>query len=515
MLNQAAANQPNRVAVYCNGRQRTWSEVAQRVPRMATALRNLGVNRGDFVSVLGMNSDRYMELFYAVPWAGAALCPLNVRWSVAENSIAIASTGAPVLFVDDNFVSEALALKERVPTLKQLIYMGERDTPHGMLNHEDLVAEHDASADADRRDEDVYVVFYTGGTTGHPKGVLLTHRAIVLSTHGYLAMLPSIEDLSHLHTGGFFHFSGASPLWYITLSAGSQVILPKFEPIAVMTAIDRFRVTNTVLVPTMVNMLMNHPNFEQFDLSSLRTCIYGAAPMPEALILKTMQMLPTWSFYQIYGMTESGGYATMLRWSDHTPSSGPSSKLRSCGRPAPGFEVRIELSDGSIAPAGTIGEVMLRSDILMSGYIGDPASSAATIRDGWLHSGDAGYRDADGFIYIADRIKDMIVTGGENVYSVEVERALYQHEAVREAAVIGLPSDKWGETVHAVVVVKQGMSVSEQEIVAHCRGLIGNYKCPRSVEFRSEPLPVTPVGKIRKNVLREQCFSGGASDTVA
>jgi long-chain acyl-CoA synthetase len=322
-------------------------------------------------------------------------------------------------------------------------------------------------------------------------------------------MLPSTEGISHLHTGGFFHFSGASPLWYTTMAAGTQVVLPKFEPVAVMKAIDEFRVSNTVLVPTMVNMLMNHPEFENFDLSSLRTCIYGAAPMPETLILRTMDKLPTWQFYQIYGMTESGGYATMLRWTDHLPSSGPASKLRSCGRPAPGFEVRIVHPDGSLAPAGKIGEIVLRSDILMDGYLGDAAATAATIRDGWLYSGDAGYLDEDGFLYVADRIKDMIVTGGENVYSVEVERALYQHPAISEAAVIGLPSEKWGETVHAVVVLRAGTSATEQEIIAHCRELIGGYKCPRSVDVRSQPLPMTPVGKIRKNVLRDECLGRG------
>lgn len=509
MLNHAASAQPHRVAVHCNGRHRTWSEIAARVPRMAGALKALGLGNGAFVSVLALNSDRYAELFYAVPWAGGALSPLNVRWSVAENAVALTATGATILFADETFAADAFALQARVPSLKTLIYLGEGEAPPGMLSYEALLDNHDACADADRRDDDLYVVFYTGGTTGHPKGVTLSHRAIVLHTYGYLAMLPSTEGISHLHTGGFFHFSGASPLWYTTMAAGTQVVLPKFEPVAVMKAIDEFRVSNTVLVPTMVNMLMNHLEFENFDLSSLRTCIYGAAPMPETLILRTMEKLPTWQFYQIYGMTESGGYATMLRWTDHLPSSGPASKLRSCGRPAPGFEVRIVLPDGSLAPVGKIGEIVLRSDILMDGYLGDAAATAAAIRDGWLYSGDAGYLDEDGFLYVADRIKDMIVTGGENVYSVEVERALYQHPAISEAAVIGLPSEKWGETVHAVVVLRAGTSATEQEVIAHCRELIGGYKCPRSVDVRSQPLPVTPVGKIRKNVLRDECLGRG------
>jgi long-chain acyl-CoA synthetase len=230
--------------------------------------------------------------------------------------------------------------------------------------------------------------------------------------------------------------------------------------------------------------------------------------MPEALMKVAMQKLPTWRFYQIFGMTETGGFASMLRWRDHIASGPKASRLRSAGQPAPGNEIKIRLPDGSLAPTGALGEIVVRSETLMSGYLSNPEATAAVLRDGWMCTGDAGTIDEDGFLYVADRVKDMIVTGGENVYSIEVERVLFMHPAVREAAVIGIPSAQWGESVHAVVVLKEGANATPEELTAHCRGLIGGYKIPRSYEFRAEPLPVTPVGKVRKNLLRDPWWVG-------
>lgn len=207
-------------------------------------------------------------------------------------------------------------------------------------------------------------------------------------------------------------------------------------------------------------------------------------------------------------MTETGGFATMLRWRDHFARGKHAARLRSAGQPAPGVEVRILQPDGSFTPPDTLGEIVIRGDTLMSGCFNNPQATAAVLKDGWMHSGDAGVIDEDGYLYVADRLKDMIVSGDENVYSIEVERVLFTHSAVREAAVIGIPSEQWGESVHAVVVLNEGASVTAEDIIAHCRQHIGGYKCPRSAEFRSEPLPVTPVGKVRKNELREPWWIG-------
>lgn len=503
ILAQAIARNPKGTATICAGRQRLWHEVGARVPRAAAGLNRLGIHGGATVAVLAMNSDRYLELFFAVPWAGGKLAPLNVRWSEKENAFALNDCEAVVLCVDDAFLSQVPALLQDAPQLSALVYLGEGDTPPGMTSYEELIAENTAMEDAGRADDDLYAIFYTGGTTGMPKGVAMSHRALGYGSISYLSLLPTIEDLSFLYIGGFFHFSGASAVFYITMVGGTHVVLPKFDALPVMEAISTHGITNMVMVPTMVTMLLNHPDFATYDLSSLRTCIYGGSPMPEALMAEAARKLPGWEFYQIYGMTETCGFATMLRWRDHLFTGPHASRIRSCGQPAPGVEVRIVSPDGDALAPGQLGEIAMRSDYLMTGYLNGPDQTAEVLRDGWMHSGDAGYVDEDGFLFVADRVKDMIVTGGENVFSIEVERALYQHPSVKEAAVIGIPSEEWGEAVHAVVVPRPGTNVTAEALIAHCRDLIGGYKCPKSVEFRDDPLPVTPVGKVRKNVLRD------------
>ena len=507
ILKQAVMEQPDRAGTIYRERRRSWREIGDRVPRMAAALRSLGVQPGECVAALAMNSDRYLELFFSIPWCGAAFAPLNIRWSVSENQFALKDSGAKLMFVDDAFLEQAKQLQSEANV--QLIYMGEEATPAGMLSYEQLIADHQPIVDADRKNDDLYIVLYTSGTTLQSKGVALSHRNVVYVSVCFLATLPHRDDLTHMHVGGMFHLSGAGPTWYITLAAGTHVILPKFEPVPVMSAISTNKVTNVVLVPTMINMLMNEPSLKDYDLSSVRTCVYGGSPMPETIMKAAMRDLPTWGFHQIYGMTETAGYATAFKWRDHLEAVAKHpQRMKSAGRAVTGMQVRIARPDGTEAAVRENGEIQIRGDNVMTRYFNNPEASKEVLEDGWMHSGDAGYMDEDGFLYVADRIKDMIVTGGENVYSVDVERALYQHPAVRETAVIGIPSEKWGEAVHAVVVLKEGQSATEEELIGHCKTLIGGYKCPRSVEFRIEPLPTTPVGKIRKNVLRDAYWVG-------
>ncbi len=507
ILMHAALEQPQRIATIFRDRQHSWSEVAARIPRLAAALHGLGVRPGECVAALGMNSDRYFELFFAIPWCGGVFTPLNIRWSPRENGFALADSGARILFVDDEFLDHAAQI-DGIGAV-QLIHIGEKQTPPGMLSAEDLIAGHAPMPDADRRGDDPYIVLYTSGTTSQSKGAVLSHRNVMAVSVAFLATLPRREDLTHLHVGGMFHLSGAGPAWYVTLSGGTHVILPKFEPEPVMQAIATHRATNIVLVPTMINMLMLHPRLGEYDLTSIHTCVYGGSPMPEAVLQGALKALPGWGFHQIYGMTETAGYAVAFRWQDHQLALAQAPhRLKAAGRTVPGMRIRITRPDGSEAAPGETGEILIRGDNVMTHYHNNPEASAATLRDDWMHSGDAGYFDADGYLYVADRIKDMIVSGGENVYSVDVERAIYAHPAVREAAVVGIPSEKWGEAVHAVVVLKDGESLSEAELIAHCKELIGGYKCPRSVEFRQEALPVTPVGKIRKNLLRDPYWQG-------
>jgi len=506
-VRQAKTLNPRGIATIYEGRSRSWTEFAERNARMAGALRRLGLAAGEFVAVLSMNSDRYVELFYAIPHAGGCFAPMNVRWSKAENAYALRDCGATMLFVGTDFVEQAVDLARDFP-LKAVIYMGEGDTPDGMLSYEELIAATEPVEDARRAGEDLYAVFYTGGTTGDPKGVAFTHQALAQASVAYLAMLPDIEDLSFAYVGGFFHFSAANAALYITLSGGTHVVLPKFEPVAMMRAISEHRVTNAVMVPTMITMMLNHPDFDRYDLSSLRTLVYGGSPMPRELMAEASRKLPGWRFYQIYGMTETGGFATMLRWRDHIFDGPKAHRIGACGQPAPGVEIRIVDPAGNDLPRGQLGEIAMRSDYLMKEYLGKAEQTAAVLRDGWMFSGDAGYMDGDGYLYIADRVKDMIVTGGENVFSIEVERALYSHPSVMQVAVIGVPSQEWGEAVHGIVVLKAGQTATQAELIAHCRKHIGGYKCPKAITFRDEPLPVGPAGKVQKNVLREPFWAG-------
>ncbi|HDR9762271.1 TPA: AMP-binding protein [Burkholderia cepacia] len=503
LLTQAVRANPNGIATIYGKRQRRWSEVGQRVPRMAGALRELGISEGACVAALAFNSDRYIELFFSVPWAGGVLTPLNVRWSFAENKYALTSSETKVLFVDDAFVEQAQQLRDENSSLRAVIYVGDGDTPPGMLSYEQLIDESEPVDDAGRGSEDIYILFYTGGTTAHPKAVVMQHKAVVHAATTYLAMLPKVDTMRYLHQLGFFHVGAATPLWYTTLARGTHVVVPKFDPLPSIHAIAEHRVTTTTLAPTLISMLLARPECKEYDLSSMNCCIYGGSPMPEPLMAKAKDILPDWCFYQIYGMTEVNGFATMLRWSDHQHIDDKSSRLRSAGQPAIGVQIRVVLPDGSEARVRQNGEIAVRSNMLMKEYFGNAQATKEALRDGWMFTGDAGYFDEDGYLYVADRVKDMIRTGEENVFSVDVERVLFQHAAIKEVAVFGVPDEKWGEAVHAVVVLNDGAHTTSEELIEHCRARIGGYKCPRTIEFRTEPLPLTPIGKVRKNVLRD------------
>lgn len=308
----------------------------------------------------------------------------------------------------------------------------------------------------------------------------------------------------HLHLMGMFHVGDTQPIRYITMVAGTHIVHEKYVPVDVLDAVERFRITNTVLVPTMINALLDDPALAEHDLVSMRTCVYGGSPMPREILDRALSLLPSSEFHQIYGMTESAGYGVALRWEDHlTALSDYPDRLRAAGLEVPQMRVAVLDPEDNEVERGTTGQIALRGNNVMTGYFGNPTASDEALADGWLHTGDAGYMDADGFVYISDRLKDVIITGGENVFSVDVERTIYSHPAVQECAVIGIPHPSWVETVHAVVVLRDGFSVTEEELITHCRSQIGGYKCPRTVEFTHDPLPTTPSGKIRKNVLRD------------
>jgi long-chain acyl-CoA synthetase len=509
LLRAASARRPDGRALVHAERDRTWAEVHDRVQRVAGGLAALGVGAETRVAALAMNSDRYFELHFAVPWAGGVFEPLNIRWSTQENAFALRAAGATVLLVDDRFLDQGRELLDACPDLVALVHIGDEPTPEGLLSYEDVLVRTDPLPDAGRHGDDPYLLLYTSGTTAASKGVALTHANAVMTALAFHATIPLDTSSVHLHTLGLFHVGGAQPLWYVTMAAGTHVIQPAFDPAAALDLIPRFRVTNTVLVPTMVSLLLHEPGVDAADLSSMRTCVYGGSPMPGTILDEAMRRLPTWAFHQIYGQTESSGYATALLWSDHLESlrTHPE-RLTSAGAPIPGVEVRISDPDGAFLGPRETGEVVVRGGTVMRGYFDNDEESRRALAGGWLRTGDAGFLDEAGYLYIADRVKDMIITGGENVYSVDVERALHEHPDVRECAVIGIPDPVWVEAVHAVVVLEPGAVADERGLDTHVRGLIAGYKVPRSYQFVEGPLPTTPVGKIRKNVLRDPFWEG-------
>ena len=499
---------PTRLATVYRERKRTWREVGERVARVGSALAAMGVDEGECVPILAYNNDRYVELFYAIPWAGGVVVPLNIRWAQAEFLPVLKQMKPRVIFLDDSFLGLVDVLKTQIGSLRHIVSIGEleRSDP-SVVDYEELILRAIIAPDRERGDSAPYTRFYTGGTTGAPRPVTLSHKNVVFASLSYIAQLQLTHEMVHMHVGGMFHLSGAGHMWYTTMVGGCHVILPKFEVAPVLEAIHRHRVTNTVLLPTMVNMLLADSSFDLVDLTSMRMCIYGGSPMPEALIEEFIKRLPTWSFTQVYAMTETCGLATFLPWRRHFATTGETSKLKSVGQAALGVEIKILDAHGNAQQAGVVGEIAVRGANVTEGQPLESGESAVFV-DGFLRTGDLGRQDEDGFVFLVDRAKDMIISGGENVYSAEVENVLYRHSSVRECAVIGAPDETWGEIVIAIVVPKDGQDPSESELLEHCRRLLGNFKCPKRVVMRREPLPLSPAGKIKKDVLREPYWGG-------
>jgi long-chain acyl-CoA synthetase len=502
-IHRAAATTPSAVATTCAGRNRSWTEVKERVARLAGALQALGVGTGDRVAILAMNSDRYFETYFAVPWAGAVIVPMNIRWSVAEHVYSIEDSGATILIVDDVFLPTGLAVRKECSGIRHVIYAGDGPVPEGLLGYEALVSEAAPAPDAGRNGNDLAGIFYTGGTTGFPKGVMLSHQSLWTSSLSIGAGIGLTPSVRYIHAAPMFHLADGGMTYAATIYGGSHVFLPSFDASAFIALVESERVTHALLVPTMIRLLLDCPDLASRDISSFERLVYGASPMAESLLRTAMELLPSVGFVQAYGQTELSPLATVLGSEWHVLEGPKAGKLRSAGRPGLCVEIRIVGADGGEVPRGSVGEVCVRGPNAMLGYWNQPEQTAATLVDGWVHTGDGGYLDEDGFLYIVDRIKDMIVSGGENVFSAEVENALMQHPAVSECAVIGVPDEKWGERVHAIVVPKEGHAVTADDIVAHCKALIAGYKCPRSVDVRSEPLPKSGAGKILKVDLRK------------
>ncbi|HVR54108.1 MAG TPA: long-chain-fatty-acid--CoA ligase [Pseudorhodoferax sp.] len=507
-LHKALQERPQATVLVCGQRRSDFATFVDRVARLAGVLRTLGLASGDRVGMLGLNSDRYVEYLYAVWWAGGVINPVNVRWSPREVAYSLDDCDTRMLLADAHFSDTARAQRGLSRSLQTLLHFGDGPAPEGMLDAEALMAQTAPVADARRGGDALAAVMYTGGTTGLPKGVMLSHGNLYASQLSTNMAAARPDESVGLNMAPMFHVGGAGLTLQLMMRLCKQVIIPAFDELAVLQALAQERCTETFMVPTMLKRLIEHPRFAEFDSSSLQLVLYGAASIDDALLLQALDRLPRAQFCQLYGMTELSPVITALPAWCHAPEQ-PAARRRSAGRPVPIAEVRIVDRAGRPVPNGTVGEIAARGPMVMQGYWNKPEQTAEVLRDGWMHTGDGGVMDEDGFVYVVDRLKDMVVTGGENVYSAEVENAITQLPQVSLCAVIGVPDEKWGERVHAVVVLRPGQALAAEQLIAHCKGLIAGYKCPRSVEF-VDAIPLSPAGKLLKYKLREQHWAGRA-----
>lgn len=505
MIERAARLNPRGVATSYTGRERDWTEVARRVAQLAGALRGFGLHGGDRVGILALNSDRYYESLFAVSWGGFCVVPLNTRWALPENNYAVSDSGTRVLLFDDAFAEQAGHLLYEVDELSVAIFMGEGECPQWALSYEELITGSEPVAASGRGGDDMAGIFYTGGTTGFPKGVMQSHRAIWASALGSLPDFRMTRDSAYLHVAPMFHMADLAGGMGITMSGGRNVMLQSFDPAQVLATLSGEQVTHTLLVPAMIKMLLNHPAAADADMSSVERILYGASPMPAATLEHCLATWPSVALVQAYGQTELAPVITTLSAEAHRAGG---DKLKSAGRPTAVSDIRIVGEDGRDCPPGISGEIAARRPHTMLGYWNKPQETAAALQDGWVFTGDAGYFDDDGYLYIVDRVKDMVVTGGENVFTTEVENAVISHAAVQDVAVIGIPHAEWGEAVHAIVILHAGSTATEAELVSHCRERIAGYKLPKSFTFREEPLPLSGAGKVLKTELRKPFWEG-------
>ena len=498
-LEHAVRVHGDRPAVIEGERQLTYRELGDRVARFGGALDRLDVPRGAVVGALAGNIAAQLECWLAVPAYGRVINSLNHRLALGELAFIIDDSETHVLVTDDARLEVAVALRDRCESLQHVVHAGDAQCPDGCVPYESLLEQSVASRLPDPPGDALAAISFTGGTTGRPKGVMLSHANLVANAKHFLFTDALTSEDRYVHAAPMFHAAGSTMVFCVTWAGGTHILVDRFDLPRVIEAVERDGATVLVLVPTMIQMLLDHLEQHPADLSGMRLLHYAAAPMSEKLLERAMRTLSC-EFLHGYGMTEAAPGVTYLSPPDHRNGR----HLRSVGHAIPGVQVEIRDPLGRPLPDGEIGEVCVRGPNIMLGYWNRAEATAEALSaDGWYRTGDAGHLDG-GYLYLADRLKDMIVSGGENVYSIEVENVIASHPAVREVAVVARPDDRWGERVHAIVVAEPGAELDAAAVVEHCRPHIAGFKLPRSVEFRDEPLPKSGAGKVLKTQLRDQ-----------
>ncbi len=469
----------------------TWAETLERVRRLAGALVE---HRARRVAVLAHNSVEYLELTFAAPIAGVTLVPMNTRLAPRELEQLLDQAAPDMMFADAAHLDMARTLVAALRSRPVLVSW----SGSGEIAYESLQSAR--AIDPIAVDEgDDWAIMFTGGTTGLPKGVRVTRRGFAFNLQHILRDLDWGLQPRFLQTTPLFHLAALGPSYAVAAWGGVQFGMPQFTIDALIALIERHRIEATALVPTMIGWLVAHPEVATRDLSSLRAIGYGASAIPGPVLRRALDIFPGLKFNQFYGQTEAGGGLATLVATDHARGG---TLLRAAGRPIVGVRLAIMDDAGKEVRRRAWGEICAQTPGLFAGYLGNPAATASALREGWLRTGDVGYLDDDGYLFVTDRLKDMIVTGGENVSSSEVESAIASHPAVRQVAVVAAPDAAWGERVHAFIHLAPGTSATPDDLAVHCRTTIAGYKCPKSFTFETEPLPLSAVGKIRKDILR-------------
>jgi acyl-CoA synthetase (AMP-forming)/AMP-acid ligase II len=510
-LTRAALRYPARPAWLQENLAMTFREAEARVNRLGRALLSLGGQPGDRVAMLIPNCYQGLETLLAPMKAGMAVVPMNIRLHPSEHEYMLNDSGAFALIYGEEFRDHLAQIRGNLTSIKHFICVGRGAA--GDLGYDQVLdGQRETPADPAIEPDDLAWLFYTSGTTGHPKGAMLTHRNLLTMAEQFLLNInPARPGDVLLHAAPITHGSGLSIFHHIAVGAASAFPATRaFDPPRIFEAIQRYHATTMFLVPTMINLLLASLDKGKYDLSSLHTIFYGGAPMYVEQLLEAVRTFGP-VFVQLFGQGEAPMTCTSLPKEEHLAGDDPVKlkRLASAGRETTAVRVRIvDDADRDVpAPASQMGEIVVRGDLVMKGYWNKPEATAETLRGGWLHTGDIGYLDADGYLYITDREKDMIISGGSNVYPREIEEVICRHPAVFEVAVIGIPDEKWGETVKALVVPREGTSATEAEIIEHCKRHMASYKKPQSVEFLPA-LPKNAYGKVLKRELRDRYWAG-------
>ncbi|HVP79091.1 MAG TPA: long-chain-fatty-acid--CoA ligase [Thermodesulfobacteriota bacterium] len=520
---------PRKRAIVCGGKHWTYQEFGSRVHQLSRCLKRIGIKKDDKVAILHPNCHTFLEAYYAIPQIGAISVPINTRLSAGEIAYILEDSESKLLIADPMFRNQLEPIRKEIQRTKKILWTGEDraksslpDPPRNAsprrdrfmdLDYEEGLRQEDSGALAVPLidSEDIAQIYYTSGTTGRPKGVMLSHKNVTTHALGTIAEVHLTDSDVWVHVAALFHLADAWATWAVTWVGGTHVLVREFEARAVLETIQREKVTLTNLIPTMLNLMVNHPDAGKFDYGSLRVLLSGGAPIAPEVVRKIVETFKC-DYIQTYGMTETSPYLTLSILKEHLRQLSEEDQLRfksKTGREFIGVDLKVVNEQGKEIQRDEkeVGEIIVKGDIVTKGYWKLPEETKKSIKEGWLYTGDMAVIDEEGYVTIVDRKKDMILTGGENVYSTEVENILYMYPAILECAVVGVPDPKWGEAVKAIVVLKPGQKATEQEIIQFCKEKIAHYKAPKSIDFIGA-LPRTGSGKIHKKNLRDKYWEG-------